>query len=1136
MSKPTNNREIQNLIRGAIALSKAPSVPDGKKNHDPNRNWKNEQRAQHQINKALALAKASNQPEEFRQLNKWIQRNLTGVMKPSAELGTKLTTLGLFPGEINTQGLAVELSLVSDRIEFKIDSLIAFSKELKVFEVNFLKENWAELKVQINKSIDQHGHSYWALEELIACEQELNGLEAMKSLVKSLYSSSSGANKYILYQIGVRNEPAQSEARFKENLKKRIESVSIDSGLKTYLKYRLFGELKEVEAELALILAAEQLTSDIDLLITSIKLSLHIEKNSNSFSKNVNIANSELIKNLGPILKILGINTQSQDSKNIIISDASDLSDSPSLLELSTISIRNLFKPFKKPDLAKIHPVFSKIILGITSQLSSRDDGIEAEALAKVLMNHNSFSSSIRVGDINLINYFPKLLLDIKSDMDIGQPAVEVSLFGSIYYVISNILADKVVWEESEPECLSVIKHSLKLESVHKVEDAYEILVQAANSIEDGLSKDTLLIAAADLLSKIGFLHESLELSTQAYFQNSRLLSALPLNDIFEGLKWNDIKKIGVSIELAVALDLYLQESDNNKFKNYKRYAVQEILNSYNCSQVSKLIDVLIENKLCIKLLEQFFDKVCDLPTIELLKGMENTRDVQNERIYLLRKLAEISKNKSDSFLSEAENIEYTVNITEGLHLLDTGRVYVDEVRLLNVINKELTGDFQRYIDLVNSGIGKSESFDDVLKDMNKPSAKLFQIPKSEADDLLLNILIQIQERFLFDPAHGLDIYLSRRIRHGEIAGLIRGPLEKKSLIGQRPTSTGNYQPPTAIVNLSKSFDKNSKEKIYAAFARFSESIDQLISLFRDEYFHVLSPEKTKGLFDIQINSVVFLLARSLAQKAESIEEFGKEVIGLLWYTLARILEKNKNPVEKEAAKSLNNTFTKLLQDLNSNKIKDEALHSDILKVSEELRNKILVISSWICVPSYNSDKKYPLDRAIDMSIAKIISKHNSFEPIVISKIERDIELAMAEVGCVNDVLHIAFENVYEHSGKLKNKIDITINYNEVRGILEFSIKSEISHTVKVLEKEEKLKIIRSKISKGSFGDARKDKDSGLFKLAAHVGQEKDTYINFNFIENSHFLLEFSIPITATLTGSAEKLTIHDHEELGRLQ
>jgi hypothetical protein len=255
-----------------------------------------------------------------------------------------------------------------------------------------------------------------------------------------------------------------------------------------------------------------------------------------------------------------------------------------------------------------------------------------------------------------------------------------------------------------------------------------------------------------------------------------------------------------------------------------------------------------------------------------------------------------------------------------------------------------------------------------------------------------------------------------------------------------------------------------------------------------------------------------------------------------LWFTLARLLEKNKNPVAKEATKNLNNTFNKLIQDLKSNTINDEVLFSEIQKVSEELRNKISVISSWLCVPSYNSDKTYPLDRAIDMSIARVISKHNSFEPKVTSKIEKDVELAMAEVGCVNDVLHIVFENVYEHSGKLKNQIDINLNYDEDRGLLEFNIRSEISNTVKVLEKEDKLKSIRAKISKGSFGDARLDKNSGLFKLAAHVGQEHGAYIRFNFIENSYFLLEFAIPITATLTGGSEKLTIHNHEELGRLQ
>jgi hypothetical protein len=61
---------------------------------------------------------------------------------------------------------------------------------------------------------------------------------------------------------------------------------------------------------------------------------------------------------------------------------------------------------------------------------------------------------------------------------------------------------------------------------------------------------------------------------------------------------------------------------------------------------------------------------------------------------------------------------------------------------------------------------------------------------------------------------------------------------------------------------------------------------------------------------------------------------------------------------------------------------------------------------------------------------------------------------------------------------------------------------------VKVLEKEKNLKAIREKISKRDLVAARKDKNSGLMKIAAHLDDDGKGQIKFEFIENSYFLVE----------------------------
>jgi hypothetical protein len=51
----------------------------------------------------------------------------------------------------------------------------------------------------------------------------------------------------------------------------------------------------------------------------------------------------------------------------------------------------------------------------------------------------------------------------------------------------------------------------------------------------------------------------------------------------------------------------------------------------------------------------------------------------------------------------------------------------------------------------------------------------------------------QLQE-FLTNPDHGLDCYLSMRIRHGTLAGQLRTPLEVEHLITQRRAPRTNIR------------------------------------------------------------------------------------------------------------------------------------------------------------------------------------------------------------------------------------------------------------------------------------------------------------------------------------------------------
>jgi hypothetical protein len=77
---------------------------------------------------------------------------------------------------------------------------------------------------------------------------------------------------------------------------------------------------------------------------------------------------------------------------------------------------------------------------------------------------------------------------------------------------------------------------------------------------------------------------------------------------------------------------------------------------------------------------------------------------------------------------------------------------------------------------------------------MQEGLVSYFELPSSEADEILIRMISLLQERFLFDSSHGLDSYLSQRIRHGSIQNYLRNPVEEAQLVTQKDSQTGKYQ------------------------------------------------------------------------------------------------------------------------------------------------------------------------------------------------------------------------------------------------------------------------------------------------------------------------------------------------------
>jgi hypothetical protein len=953
----------KNIVRGALAYLRTNSTP--KAVNDP---WERDLYAQQQINKAIELARRMYGSSQFALFERWVNSSIEDLALGARRLGTQITSLGVFPESITAQDLSTEIRSAVDRLKRYEGQLRQFSLDAANLATLVMEQKWETARVALEAIKMRDGYSYWAVETELALVQYMGGVEDLKSRVGKMAIGAPAWNRFFYYMFGLRNEPAQAAGRFKAIARKKLNDSAMSLSLKPYARFRIYGALEADSTVLAHVLAWEQMTTPVDLLFSTAKVTRFILDNQASFFPSVTSAAEFANETLVDLYSHLGfINQISQPETHI----TADLAPGGPL-ELVEIANAAIDYSLGENISRTLMPFDTTIVEGIASLLSTRSDGVKAEELTKLMLNISWLPKFIELSDVTVVPPLPKLLTET-SHQGHDRP---LSITSALLLAIGN----RCTGESTKGQLFDLL-NEFRLGAVGSLQSDLAGDPIHTNSALSGVGRDTFCIALARFQLEKDDIAGFLSTCSQAGVENDRLIQLLPLGQFFQGIKWGRLKRLSSSIDLSICLNFYLRVIDDRKFRTYKRYAVEALVNTFKVGNVAELLSALIAAGANKRSVEYFGYHVCDIATLELLPGIGGSRRVLEMRSEVLREIANLQGPMALSYLREAKDLESGLQVDDGISVLEDSKVYVDEQAVLNFVNQELEADFQRYRKLVESGIGVSESIDDLLKSFNSPSAKTFQIPKNDADDLLADLVGSILHRFVFDPASGLDIIVGRRIRHGTIAGELRGVLEGFEIIGQRPRSGADYEPTAYIHRNCSHLDPKRRRIANAAFSRFSKSIDQLVSLLRDEYFHMRTNLKVRGIFDVQVNPIMLALARSLAQTCTSIHEFSKECLQIFWIVLSARLDALRPAVENETKKTLHAIFGKLDGELRALAI-DEEVWTRVNKAAEDLQRRASTIASWLRVPKNSVENKvYAMERVINVATAVVICPSPRFPP-----------------------------------------------------------------------------------------------------------------------------------------------------------
>lgn len=591
----------------------------------------------------------------------------------------------------------------------------------------------------------------------------------------------------------------------------------------------------------------------------------------------------------------------------------------------------------------------------------------------------------------------------------------------------------------------------------------------------------------------------------------------LPVEAVFDGIQWKDLQPHAADVSLSNALYLYAQQVTNDKVHSNRCFALQKVLRAFGVDRPSKLKDrpdFASKEELAF-----FLGKACGTSVLDMLPSIASSREVYEERREICALLVNMGFDESGEYQKELVAISRAIVIQAGLQAFDGSRVHVDTDRLRSVLRRELAESFNRYVQLTQINEGDIETFDSLLRELNRKDAApkhLLAIPKSEADELLLYMILTARERFLFHIPHGLDSYLSKRVRHGSIVGTMRAPAEKECIATQ-VGSDGKYKPSDHWMERLEKLQH--RKDVASALASFSKALDAYLVRLKDVVLHVKSDSHPLGLFDAPLHGPNYHLIRSVAIRDKSLETFVNTIFSALWGLLNPSLQKARDELRYAFVDFLAKQVEALRANLATIGLAPAVraeIDSAVGKMSTNLQSTAQSISGWFD-PVTPEEHDFYLAETVEIALTAVKSIFPGFDPQLDIDCPEELVISATNLPVVVDVLFVAFQNVAKWAGlsapavKVKLWLEEEMLHIEVRNQTVprdfIALNQALIAKRQALQRNTALKAVRS------------EGDSGLAKIASVVFQAATGTLAFQYEDASTFCLEMSLSV---IPASAE--------------
>jgi hypothetical protein len=1040
--------------------------------------------------------------------------------------------------------LPVRLNWLSSFLSRSTEDLEEFVLEKRAFEQAFLHDAFNDAQLILDGCKAKRGLSIWFIENQIALLQRSKGLDAQKEYSRAISSNTRGRLAGVTsFWVSQRNEENTVFSRFHSRLQRQIGEWRVDQSIKDayqiILGVQSFGELPDERASSALgALATASLTDAYTSCLQALEA---------MFTMRNWPAHAQTLKAV--------VTRLPQNDPRVRAAAALLNGDFATLPRASTTSIDKIYR--REPvepchenistDASALHDQVTCRLAGNLSNLSSTGTGFVTDELYKVIEAAVSrgpgFESTLDRGSKLLANlrHFPiaaatlgiVALQDPEYQLGSPSPAIMFYLCSENLdpwhaQVLPRDLSAKMCSQQfpSSPFARAVGKAANgtldvwpeQCAPIKEIGARFLLTDHPVRSLEflnfdpataDELTRRRLVPIKVAALLQVDRIENAIAVMAWACSQDPSIASLLPLRDMVDQAK-RDRATIDDKLSLAILFDFYLDRFVDDDAFQFMQFAYEDYLSSRNIQRPSELlgkVDPKDLSKVVYFLRNIAVTEVMDV-SFWLFK---RSRDTLTERVAVCQALVELDPFNEAEYREEIKEISRLLGVQDGLEDVDRSRVYVNLPKLQRWAETELRESFDRYRALLRAGVMPDApgEFDKVLKDLAAGKGtldKFTNYPADEAGQLLLDIFNSVAAKYLHDPDIGLDAYLSMRIRHGSLAGHIRGPFEEHGLLAVRDQGTNQYRT-LKIPDVIDSDETASWQSAKRSIEAFSREFDRQIDALTKEKLQIKSESKPNGLFVFDPAPIIIYYLRANIDKGSTFPEFLSHVFDALGVYMAWSLHNVRRYITEDFNDAVGRTIEQFRTSLDDAKLASlsSALQELVNRALPDLHGSIERVASWFA-PDPEGERRSlrTMEQIVEIAVEATNNAHRGFTPDITLEIE-DLGLQASDTLIeFTDILFTIMDNIYSHSGLDRHPVlTIRIGSDGMDGgsrRVRIDVTNKIGQGVRTHASERRLERINAQIQSGDYRALSKvEGGTGFLKLKRIVALDSRQTLNFGY-------------------------------------